>query len=64
MDIDTNHEKNEKTPELLKEVNVVNIGLEQFFISLEDQEANVTPVSWSPPAGGDQELAAILDKLL
>lgn len=64
MDIDTNHEKNEKTPELLKEVNVVNIGLEQFFISLEDQEANVTHVSWSPPAGGDQELAAILDKLL
>lgn len=64
MDIDANHENGEKTPDLLKEINVVNIGLEQFFVSLQDQEANVTHVSWSPPAGGDQELAAILDKLL
>ena len=64
MDIDANYEKNEKTPYLLKQVNVVNIGLEQFFISLKDQEVNVTHVSWSPPAGGDKELAAILDKLL
>ena len=53
-----------KRPDLLTEVKVINIGLEQFHTSLLDQEADVIHVSWSPPAGGDQELIDILDNLL
>lgn len=51
-------------PDLLTEVKVINIGLEQFHASLLDQEADVIHVSWSPPAGGDEELINILDRLL
>ena len=43
---------------------VVNLGVEDFAESLQDQGAPVVHVNWSPPAGGDPEIAAILDKLL
>lgn len=42
---------------------VVNIGLEGFARDLEAAGARVVQVEWSPPAGGDAELAAILAKL-
>lgn len=42
---------------------VINIGLEQFARDLEKQGVAVIPVDWSPPAGGNQELAHLLSKL-
>ena len=42
---------------------VVNVGLEQFAADLAAQGAAVIHVDWSPPAGGDRRLAAVLAKL-
>jgi FdrA protein len=44
-------------------VAAVNIGLESFASSLLDQGAEAIHVDWRPPAGGDDRLLAILDKL-
>jgi len=41
----------------------VNVGLESFAASLKDQGAEAVHVEWRPPAGGDDRLLAILDKL-
>ena len=43
---------------------VVNIGVEDFAETLQAQGVQVQHVDWAPPAGGDPELMAILDKLL
>ena len=42
----------------------INIGVEDFAESFEIQGARVVHVNWSPPAGGDPEIIAILEKLL
>lgn len=42
---------------------VVNVGLEGFAQELEGQDVPVVHVDWSPPAGGDPELADLLSKL-
>jgi hypothetical protein len=42
----------------------INIGVEDFAENLETQRAQVVHVNWTPPAGGDPEIIAILDKLL
>lgn len=55
---------NSSKPEILSEIQVINIGLEQFFNSLKEQEIQVLHVSWSPPAGGDQEVIDLLNALL
>jgi hypothetical protein len=53
-----------KIDELFKaELNVVNLGLESFADSLHAQGVHVQHVDWKPPAGGDPEIIAILDKL-
>lgn len=44
-------------------LHVVNVGLEGFARELETQDVKVIQVDWSPPAGGDPELAALLAKL-
>lgn len=44
-------------------VAAINLGLESFAASLEDQGARAVHVDWRPPAGGDDRLLAILDKL-
>jgi hypothetical protein len=50
--------------ELLKEKPVfVNLGVRGFAESLRSTGFEVVHVNWSPPAGGDLELAAILDDL-
>jgi FdrA protein len=41
----------------------VNIGLESFAASLTDQGARAIQVDWQPPAGGDDRLLAILDRM-
>lgn len=43
---------------------VVNIGVRDFAESLEDQQVKVVHVEWAPPAGGDPEMAELLQKLL
>lgn len=42
----------------------VNLGVRGFAESLNDAGFDVVHVDWSPPAGGDPELAAILDDLM
>jgi hypothetical protein len=42
----------------------INLGLSQFAKSLEDQDVEVAAVNWTPPAGGDEEMIDLLDKLL
>ncbi|NIR29641.1 MAG: hypothetical protein GWN84_10090 [Gammaproteobacteria bacterium] len=42
---------------------VVNVGLEDFARELESLDVPVVQVDWSPPAGGDPRLAALLSKL-
>jgi len=41
----------------------VNVGLEAFHESLLAQGARSIHVEWKPPAGGNERLAALLDKL-
>jgi FdrA protein len=42
----------------------VNLGVRGFAESLHDAGFVVVHVDWSPPAGGDPEMAAILDDLM
>jgi FdrA protein len=48
---------------LEKPISVINVGLDAFATELEEQGVHVTRVEWSPPAGGDEKLAALLAKL-
>lgn len=51
--------------ELLRQpVVVINVGLRMFAESLEAQQVEVKQVDWIPPAGGDKDLADLLDRLL
>ena len=43
---------------------VINIGLGKFAKSLEAQGVEVVQVDWTPPAGGDKEMMALLEELL
>jgi FdrA protein len=42
---------------------VINIGLEVFAVDLAGQDVKVAHVRWSPPAGGNAQLARLLEKL-
>ena len=42
---------------------VINIGLEIFAQDLAQQNIKVAHVRWSPPAGGNSQLAGLLEKL-
>jgi FdrA protein len=48
---------------LADDVKVVNVGLEGFVGDLRDCGIEVVHVDWSPPAGGDPKMAALLAKL-
>jgi FdrA protein len=41
----------------------INVGLESFTESLKQQGAAVIQVDWQPPAGGDERLMAILQRM-
>jgi FdrA protein len=41
----------------------INVGLESFTESLIAQDASVVQVDWRPPAGGDERLMAILERM-
>ncbi len=49
---------------LASPVAAINLGVEDFAENLETQGAQVVHVNWTPPAGGDPEIIAILDKIL
>jgi|TARA_B110000495_G_C22680229_1_gene401538 hypothetical protein len=55
--------KNKISDLINKPLNVVNIGLEGFAQELKQQSIAVTHVEWSPPAGGNPKIAALLSKL-
>jgi hypothetical protein len=42
---------------------IVNVGLELFAVDLAALGAQVVHVQWSPPAGGNAQLAGLLAKL-
>ncbi len=48
---------------LTRPVSVINVGLEGFATDLRVLGVPVVHVQWSPPAGGDAKLAALLAKL-
>jgi hypothetical protein len=47
-----------------EKLSVVNIGILPFFEDLKRQNVPVCHVDWEPPAGGDQEMTSLLDKLM
>ena len=53
---------NEKTI-LAEKLKVVNIGISTFADDLRSQDVEVVHVDWKPPAGGDQEMLRLLEKL-
>ena len=51
--------------DLLKEKPVfISLGVREFGESLRRAGYEVVDVDWSPPAGGDSKIAALLDDLL
>jgi hypothetical protein len=42
----------------------INVGLVMFAENLRVQGVEVVQVDWVPPAGGDRQLASLLDELL
>ena len=55
----------DKIEELLREpLVVINLGLKGFAENLEKQGVEVIQVDWIPPAGGDEEMIDLLEKLL
>jgi FdrA protein len=42
----------------------ISLGVREFGESLRRAGYNVVDVDWSPPAGGDSKMAALLDDLL
>ena len=42
----------------------INVGVQDFGDTLEQQDVQVIYVEWAPPAGGDQEMIDLLDALL
>ena len=56
-------EPGEAVQQLLRNVRVINIGLVGFSRDLQRHGTAVVQVDWSPPAGGDMRLIALLDRL-
>jgi FdrA protein len=44
-------------------VEVINVGLESFAASISAQNAAVVHLDWRPPAGGNEKLISILERL-
>ena len=56
-------QSSEAVQQLLRKVRVINIGLVGFSRDLQRHGTDVVQVDWSPPAGGDVRLIALLDRL-
>jgi len=46
-----------------KPLAAINVGLESFAANLKDQGAPYVQVDWKPPAGGNEKLMNILQKM-
>jgi FdrA protein len=46
-----------------KELRAINVGIPSFADDLESQGVNVERVDWKPPAGGDEAMLKLLEKL-
>lgn len=46
-----------------KGLTAVNVGLESFYDSVKEQAGTAVQVDWRPPAGGNEQLMAILAKM-
>lgn len=46
-----------------KDLKAINIGIENFAVSLRDLGIQVIHVDWAPPAGGDPAMIEILELL-
>jgi FdrA protein len=46
-----------------KEIRAINVGIPSFADDLESQGVKVQRVDWKPPAGGDEEMLRLLEKL-
>lgn len=61
------HKKQEFTSVNLEQLKqplaAINVGLESFYDSLLLQDAQAVHVEWRPPAGGNEKLAALLQKM-
>jgi FdrA protein len=44
-------------------LSAINVGLESFTASLLAQDASAVQVDWRPPAGGNEALAALLERM-
>ena len=54
-----------KLEELLQQGPVaINIGVQDFAATLQEQGVQVVHVDWTPPAADDQEMLDLLDQLL
>lgn len=63
-DNNTQDSTEDNAVDLLSEpLEVISLGLEGFASELAEQQVPVTHLEWSPPAGGDVQLAEILSKL-
>ena len=49
--------------QLKRPLAAINVGLESFYESLTSQGAQAIQVDWRPPAGGNEKLAALLQKM-
>lgn len=49
--------------DLKDSLSAINVGVESFAESLLTQDASVLHVDWRPPAGGNQELMSILERM-
>jgi FdrA protein len=49
---------------LSKPLVIINVGLYSFGQNIINQGVEMIHVEWKPPAGGDKEMIALLDKLL
>ena len=48
---------------LKQKLKVLNLGIEIFADDLKRQGVEVVSIDWQPPAGGDEELLRLLEKL-
>ena len=48
---------------LKQKLKVINLGIEIFADDLKRQGVEVDSIDWQPPAGGDEELLRLLEKL-
>lgn len=49
--------------QIKKPLAVINVGLESFSENLKDQGAPYIQVDWKPPAGGNEKMASILNRM-